>query len=165
MGQGVFGVEIGRPGKELQRELDVVAPVAIEEAPALQVVIVGLDMARGDFGEGAPLLGAEGDPQGPDDIAGDLLLDGEDVAELTVVGFRPEVVAAGGVDELDGDPQAVVGLADAALEDAVDAQPVADLAEVGRRPLNWNDPVREATRSPWMRQRALMISSAMPSQK
>src|SRR5512140_324954 len=133
MGQGVGGVELDRPRKELEGEFDVVAPVAVVKAPAPQVIVVSLDVARRDLGQGALLLRAERDPQGADDVAGDLLLDGEDVAELPVIGFGPEVEAAGGLDELDRDPEPVLGLPDAALENVVDAEGVADLAETGGR--------------------------------
>ena len=48
----------------------------------------------------------------------------------------------------------------------LDAQPPADLPGLDRRaPPNWKEAVRDATRSPLRRHRALMISSAMPSQK
>ncbi len=55
--------------------------------------------------------------------------------------LRPEVVAVGHADELDGDPQAITGLAHAPFEH------------------------RAVTRSPSSCARALRISSAMPSQK
>jgi len=69
------------------------------------------------------------------DRVGDLVLHGEDVDELAVVAFGPEMAAGGGVVELRGDAHAVVGLADAALDDVADPELLGDLPDMDRAPL------------------------------
>ncbi|MGY4282461.1 hypothetical protein ACVWXO_001681 [Bradyrhizobium sp. LM2.7] len=69
------------------------------------------------------------------DRIGDLVLHGEDVDELAVVTFGPEMAAGGGVVELRGDAHAVVRLAHAALDDVADAEFLGDLPDVDRTAL------------------------------
>ena len=58
-------------------------------------------MLSGRLGGGAePLLGIEVRLDRGDDALGDLVLDGEDVAQLAVVSLGPDVLAGLGVDEL-----------------------------------------------------------------
>ena len=80
---------------------------------------------------------------GLDDGGGDFVLDVEQVVggERAVVGFRPQVLVALGVDQLGGDAQAVAGAADAAFQHVPHFQRVGDrgdaqgllLAELERR--------------------------------
>ena len=65
-----------------------------------------------------------------DDGLGDLVLHGEHVGEVAVVAFRPDVAAAGNVDELRGDAHTVAALAHAALDDVADAEFLGDLPHV-----------------------------------
>ena len=74
----------------------------------------------------AMLGGQELGPDAADDAGRDLVLDGEDVVERPVVALGPEVGAGGGIDQLRGHPDAVAGLADAALEHVADAELAAD---------------------------------------
>ena len=67
------------------------------------------------------------------DRLGDLLLDGEDVVQLAVERAGPELEAGAAVHQPRRDPQPVLGLAHAPLEQRADAQPPRDLAAVDRR--------------------------------
>ena len=70
------------------------------------------------------------EPQRIDNRGCDLILHREDVVEFAVVGFRPEVVATGDVDELCGDTYLVAGLAHRALEHGCHVERIADLDDV-----------------------------------
>ncbi len=56
------------------------------------------------------------DPELVQDACGDVVLNGEDIRELTVEALRPYLVAVVGVHELRGDAYAIACLAYAALE-------------------------------------------------
>ena len=64
------------------------------------------------------------------DVAGNLVLDGEDVLELPVMAARPQAVAVGRADELGRDAQPVARLADAAFEHRPDTELPPDVADV-----------------------------------
>jgi hypothetical protein len=61
------------------------------------------------------------------DLAGDVVLDGEDVIELTVVARRPHVLFRAGVDELGGDANPGARLPHAALQCHASPEGAADL--------------------------------------
>ena len=56
----------------------------------------------------------------------DLVLHGEDVLDLTVVAFRPEVIARRHVDQLRGDPHSLGRLAHGSLEHRAHADLIAE---------------------------------------
>ena len=59
-----------------------------------------------------------------------LVLDGEDVVDLALEGFGPDVVAVFGIDKLRGDANPVAGLTHAALKHGVYVERPADLRDV-----------------------------------
>ena len=67
-----------------------------------------------------------------DDGLGDLVLHREYVGKGAVVAFRPDIVAGGGVTELNGDAHAVTDLAHAAFDDIADAEFLGDPLHVDR---------------------------------
>ena len=67
-----------------------------------------------------------------DDLARDLVLDGEDVGEIAVIATRPDVQARQSVDQLDGDAHAVVVLAHTAFDDVAHPQLPSHLGDVYR---------------------------------
>ena len=77
----------------------------------------------------------ESDLQLARDGRGDLVLDGEHVAHLSVVALGPQVVAVGHLDQLRRDAQSVPGLAHAALEHRVDVELRRYFIDRGRLPL------------------------------
>jgi hypothetical protein len=81
------------------------------------------------------LLGQQLEPQGRNDLLGDLILDRENVGEVAIVALGPEMVAGRSVDQLGGDPNAVAGLAHAAFQHVADAEFARDLADIDRAAL------------------------------
>ena len=65
-----------------------------------------------------------------DDGLRDFVLDGEDVVELAVVAFGPDLRGAADLDELRGDADAVPGFAHAAFQDVVHGERLTDAANV-----------------------------------
>ena len=63
---------------------------------------------------------------------GDLVLDREDVVEVAVEAFSPQVAAVLAVDQLGVDAHAIAGLAHASLQDRAHAEVLAHLRDVGR---------------------------------
>ncbi len=62
-------------------------------------------------------------------LAGDVVLDGKDVVQRSVVASRPEPFLRASVDQLDRDPYLVSGLANAPLEGQPDTQVLGHLAD------------------------------------
>src|SRR5881409_3737783 len=89
---------------------------------------------------------------------GDLVLHGEDVSHLTVVGLRPEGVSVPGVGQLRRHAQAVCGPAHAPAEHGRHLQRLTDLPHVLVLPHG-----RATTWSWGSFESALMSSSLMPS--
>ena len=130
VGEGVVGIDPGGAAKHLAREQQALLVEAIEELAAAQVALVGLD-AAGRRRRGRPALDlGEHAAQRLGDGERDLLLHREDVGELAIVAPRPLLVAAHRIDQLEGDAQALAGLPHRALEDALDAEALADGAHV-----------------------------------
>src|SRR5262249_4606948 len=67
---------------------------------------------------------------GADNVAGDLVLNGEDVLKGAVVALGPDMMAARGINKLCIDAHAVAGFAHAAFKDVADAEIAADFAHV-----------------------------------
>src|SRR5262249_46486687 len=65
-----------------------------------------------------------------DHACGDLVLKIEDIVELSVVAISPEVAAAGGIDELASDANAVTALAHASFKDVAHAKPTRDVPDI-----------------------------------
>src|SRR5277367_4562588 len=70
------------------------------------------------------------DYQDRDDRAGNLVLDSEDVFQVTVVTFSPTLRPGNGIDELSADADAVTRATDAPLEDVAYAEFTTDPAYV-----------------------------------
>ena len=100
----------------------VVAAMRPEIRQRLEHQVVGgevfgaLALGQRDFGGADRRVHRAGDP------FGDLVLEVEDVLEHTVIAVGPDMRAAGGVDQLGRDPDAVAGLADAAFEHVAHAE-------------------------------------------
>ena len=131
IGPGETGVGAGVVGIELDRLLVKAAGGEVvlgrESEPQLaptQNQVVGLEVA-GPLARApgaAPFGGVEFSGERGDDLARDLVLNGEDVLERAVVAFGPQVMPGRRLDELSGNAYLVSRLANAALEDVAHPQ-------------------------------------------
>src|ERR1043165_1713584 len=69
---------------------------------------------------------------GADDVAGDLVLDGKDVAKLAVILLGPVMQPVLRLDQLGADTQSPAGAANASAQQITHAQFAADGTEIGR---------------------------------
>ena len=69
---------------------------------------------------------AELGSQGGDDLAGNVVLDRENVGQLAVVALGPQMAAGLGVDQLGGDAHPLAAFADAAFDNVSDPEVAAD---------------------------------------
>src|SRR2546423_15260969 len=97
---------------------------------AEQVEVVCLDIVGRLFGDSIQLGRAEARVQTVRDALGDLCLNGEDVGELAVPGFRPNVLIGVGVDQLRDNADLVAGATYAPLENVRYPKLAPDLASV-----------------------------------
>ncbi len=131
---GVGGIELDRAPEQPRALLQVGLRVERNELPGPEVGLVGVDPRLGPHERPLLAVGQGAAPQRGGHALRDLVLDGEDVAERAVEALRPPVVAGRDLDELDGHPQPVSRLADAALEQRAHAEVTAHGADVGPRP-------------------------------
>src|SRR5215468_2660688 len=82
---------------------------------ALRLLDFGRDNARLDRGGNAP---------------GDLVLEGKDIGQFTIVTIRPQVMAARGLDELGGDANTIGGPPHAAFEHVAHTELASHFAHV-----------------------------------
>ena len=88
----------------------------------------GGPLASGDLSAGVLQPARKGRDDRPDD----LVLQGEDVFEFTVVALGPETVTARGIEKLDGHPHPAADLAHAPFGHVPDAELAADPFDLGR---------------------------------
>jgi hypothetical protein len=95
--------------------------------PRLQEQIVGLEVLSVAAGDARALARAQMDLQCGDDGTRDLVLEGEDVLEVTIEALRPKVKAGGRVDQLRINPDPSRDTPDAAFEHIAYLQVLRDL--------------------------------------
>ena len=109
------------PGRSRPWPFDRLFGVELQKVFSLQVGVVCRS-----FDDRRPgcvrAIGEQCDSQGTGHGARNVLLDGKEVIHRAVVGIRPELKAALGVDQLRGNPHAILRAADAALEKRRDAE-------------------------------------------
>ena len=79
-------------------------------------VVIGFQVVRGLRTMNPLLLQRELEFQRRHDLLHDLILQGKDVFERTVVALGPQMIAGGGIDQLRGDPHLIVSFAHAAFQ-------------------------------------------------
>ena len=138
---------------------------SIEEVAAPQVVLVGLRPDRTGTRETGLRLGRQRHRDGPGDGPGDLALQDQHVAQLAVIGLGPDVALVDDLYELSGDPHALAGAPEAALEDVVGPQLLADRGMSRSARLYFQVELRAVTlsRSGASRASCVIISSVRPS--
>src|SRR5262245_11294415 len=99
----------------------MVAEIAVDPILAChQVIVVGLDAFGAATLDRLPFAGEEFELQRCDDGLRNLVLDGENVGEIAVVAFGPDMIPGRAVDQLRTDADAASGLAHAAFENMRD---------------------------------------------
>ena len=86
--------------------------------------------SRGWFEETTFLPLGKRKSQRIEDIAGNFILNGEDVFDLAIEPLRPQLITVLRIDQLDGDSQSVSGFADAAVKERLNAETFTDLTSV-----------------------------------
>ncbi len=104
----------------------------VKELAPLEIELPRFGLRRGARERPGVAAVRERQPERRRDLSGDVLFDREDVLDVPVVPLVPEAVAVVHAHELHGDAEAIAGAPDASLEDALDAEPGADLAHVRR---------------------------------
>ena len=130
MGFRIGRFDVDRPPQQSPRLLILSAANAVDQADRTDDEAPGVDAVGRMVGGTDALLRVEVGLDGSDNVAGDLILHGEDVAQLAVVPLGPDMLASRGVDELTGDTNSPAGSPDAALEDVTDAEFLGDPADV-----------------------------------
>ncbi len=128
VGQRVLRVDGDGASEHLPGVPQALASRLVVVLTSPQVVLVRPDVGPGDLAETGPL--PEDDPERLHDSVRDLVLDGEQVAELPVEASRPQLVSVGHVHQLCGDPDPVFRPLYAPLEDGSYAQRPADLTDI-----------------------------------
>src|SRR6267378_1382054 len=117
IGGGIIQVEVDRALEHLPRRVVLLARRIDKALTAAQDVFIGGE-AAGWLGENALLLeSGELDCCDADNTPGNVVLHGENVLGLSVVGFGPEVAASLGLGQSRGHANPVVGAPDAAVEE------------------------------------------------
>ena len=129
-GEGEIRVQIERPTKHLARKSNVDLVKATDELSSSQIIIVGGHIAARSRLEGRPLQRRDRFEQRLGDTFRDLVLDHEDVFQLSVETLAPEMRATRNGHQLSRDTQVIVGLANAALEHRFDPELSADSSHV-----------------------------------
>src|SRR3546814_8530553 len=93
---------------------DVALPIL--KRPRQQIELVSLDAGGRAVRQGLHLAGQQAHAQRLGDVPRKILLQHEDIADVAIVAPRPDVAAAGALDELRRDAHPAAELADAALE-------------------------------------------------
>jgi hypothetical protein len=123
-----------------------------EELATAQDIFVGGEV-RGGFGKDAvPLETGELYHGRSDDASGDVVLHAEDVLDLGIICFGPDVSPGRGLDQLRVDPNAIAGAANATIEQVARVEQAPDLGrrevpalELKARRFGEDEQVREST--------------------
>ncbi len=100
-----------------------------DDLARLEVIVVGVDVGRRAAGNDSLQLRSDGGLEGAGDLCRKLLLNRENVAELAIVGFGPDMFVGGRADELAGHTHLVAGPPHTALKHIVDSQLLGNLPD------------------------------------
>jgi len=123
-------IEFDRSLEHLSRKLYALACPPLEEFPRTKIKLICLHVFRRRFKETTLLALGERKTQRVNDIAGNFILDREDVFDLFVEPMRLQLITIPRVDELDGDADAVPSSPDAALKKRIHTKSSPDLAHI-----------------------------------
>src|SRR5579862_3960903 len=123
----VLWIELYGLGEHEPRQLVIGPGMSVKELTAPQIVRIGFDTIRGGLGNRFLLLRQQLDFQLLDDRMCNLVLDREDVRQVTIVAVGPEMRSVLAIDELSSDPNPRSSLAHASLQNESDTELAADL--------------------------------------
>ena len=162
---GIARIELDGLAQQRDGALGAVLGLAVELGQRAQEEIVGAQVL-GRLGQRAPDLQC---PQarryGGDHVLGDVVLQGEDVAQAALVAVGPDMSAGPGLDELGGDTHAVSGLAHAALDHIAHAELASHLLDVDGAALVGEAGIARDHEQPGSAGERGETSSTMPSAK
>ncbi len=95
------------------------------------VAVVGIEVRWGLGQRPVAFAAQDFGFDGTGDLAGQVVLDGEDVGEVAVVAVAPDLDAGFRLDQFGAEAHAAAGLADAAVEDVAHAEVAGDGLEAG----------------------------------
>ncbi len=130
VGRSEAGVEFDGASQQLLGFAVARSRVAPPQFASAQEAVIGFQIVGVLGGDPLPVAGVEIERQRGDDLARHVVLDREDVGELPVEAFGPEMSAGRRIDQLRGDPHPVARFAHAPLEDVAHAEAFADLGNV-----------------------------------
>lgn len=126
----VLGVAGQRLIEVLQSAAEILLGPPVPEVPSLEIEGIGLEIVGRRLYQDGLLLPEQPHPEGSGDGTGDLVLNGEHVLRIPVVGVGPEEIPVGHVDQLGREPESPAGAPDAALEHGADLEPSSDRPDV-----------------------------------
>src|SRR5215472_12018358 len=130
MGQGEARIEGDRAFEQLAGQPIVVGGVAANMFDAAQQAFIGRQTLRALARGTLDLRLLDPASEGGHDRAGDLVLDLEQLADVAIVAFGPDMIARRGIDQLRRDAQPLDRFADAALDHISDAELAAETLHV-----------------------------------
>src|SRR5438445_4825542 len=130
--QGKIRVDRNRSQKHLPRKLHVLTSPTVKQLTSAQIKFVCFNVRCGWLEETTFLPLGKRKSQRIENPAGNLVLNGEDIFDLTIEPLRPKMIPVSRVDQLDDDAQSVSGFADAAPEKPLYAATFPNLARFRR---------------------------------
>src|SRR5215471_21800635 len=132
MRRGETRIELDRPQVHRPGLRDPLPRAAAERLARAQPSLVCLHIGGAAPAQPSLLALRQLNRERADDLLHNLVLGREDVGEIAIEPFRPQMPAAASIDELRRDAHAIAGLADAALEYEPHAQVAPDLLHFER---------------------------------
>ena len=123
-------IERDRAPIHVLRRIERLPAALVKELPAAKIVFVGANALRRDLLDRGFFVRSQNELESVDDVGRDLILNLENVFHLSVVSFRPEVVACRNVDELSRDAESLACFANASFEHRAHVELAAYLAHV-----------------------------------
>ena len=136
-----------------------------EQLQSAQVVAIGLEVGGWRLRQGLLLGALQVDLQRRNDLVRDVILDGEDVGQRSVIALCPDLAAIGAVDQPGRNSDPVAGAPDASFEHIGDLQAGAGIHGVASSLPHSEAIPRAATCRPEILERSVIRSSATPSLK
>ena len=151
--------------EQVRGHLHAVLSLAPKVESTHQIQLIGIDVVGGSPSDVRALLRSQLDLERSDDGMRDLVLHGEDVAELPVIAFRPQVMAGPSVDQLRGNPDRLPALRTLPSTMCVAPSWRAIWTISMALPLSAKLVLRAATAKLEIFERSVMMSSERPSPK